>query len=171
MVKSSNKEIAKSVKTLLVMLQSLKDQQVTITLRNDTIVKGTILSVDSCMNIELQNAIVEIDNFYTTTTINEQAPDTSEVPTDDAMDCRLPMCDSELGSFIGTSKYADSPQELLTSINATANRQHEYFLVKGSRIRHIDIQTDNDLIAGTKKEIERIKNRGKQWNKHDIVRP
>lgn len=47
---------------------------------------------------------------------------------------------------------------------------YDCYIVKGTRIRHIDLPIGCDLLDSAKCEIERIRNRGKQWNKRDAVR-
>lgn len=244
----SKREIAKSVKTLLVLLQSLKKQQVTITLRNDTIVKGTIIKVDDCMNIELENAIVEDDLFYKTNNnikeskqqidyMNvdnendnniengelEQVDDDMNINSDNQETIKIEQQQQLLknvitnGASIGKSLqensninhddqeinidggeffennnadnyddeeqcYSDSDDDdvdINDSIGASntnnnegdycSNNMHDYFLVKGSRVRHIDLPSDCDLVACAKSEIERIRNRNRPWSKKDIV--
>lgn len=266
----TKKDIAKSVKTLLVMLQSLKDQQVSITLRNDTVVTGKIVEVDGDMNIELANATVEQDLFYciepiekntkkaklnqqqqqqqpttTATTGPEQtrmattnqeqerctSGDEKDVfiteerdQTCDSSERRLVAADSHVGgnssrqtnlSETSTNIHiSDGGSAILANVGAvavdddraapsTADQQpkggameegdevgnnksrhigeednlssatnvYDYFIVKGSRVRHIDLPTDCDMIASTKCEIERIRGRRKQWTKRDIVQP
>lgn len=191
MASTSRKAIAKSVKTLLVLLQSLRDQQVTITLRNDTIVKGTIIRVDSSMNIELSNATVEADPFYCT----EPKPKESEIlqaqPAETTIEVDVNDDDFNVNntgdhghavySIIGNRRANENDLSLQdgddvgdessdSDNDQSISKPCDYFIVKGSRIRHIDLPTDNDLLAGTKSEIERIRNRRKQWSKGDIVR-
>lgn len=204
---STKKEVAKSIKTLIVMLQSLRDQQVTITLRNDTLVRGTILKVDACMNIELKDAVVEIDNFYCTqTTSSEQEPNKSGSSDKDPQkgdhirtekgDVILDITDgqkiiSNIQDNVCPSKQKQQPvpsgnlidnniqEEEVNDVreqgaNALTHQcatVYNYFIVKGTRIRHIDLPTDCDLVDSTKVEIERIRSRRKQWSKRDIVRP
>lgn len=203
---SSKKEVAKSIKTLIVMLQSLRDQQVTITLRNDTLVRGTILRVDACMNVELKDAVVEIDKFYCTqTTSSEQEPNKSGLSDKDQKEdhVRTEKSDVILGTTDSQTSTSDIPDNVCPSKQqqqpvpsgnlVDKNNQEEevndvrmrgasalthqcatvynYFIVKGTRIRHIDLPTDCDLVDSTKVEIERIRSRRKQWSKKDIVRP
>lgn len=185
---STRKEVAKSVKTLIVVLQALKEQQVTVTLRNDTLVRGTILSVDSDMNIELKDATVELDGFYCTQTSSEQETtnkaNTSDIdllesagePVDkdvlivrDCSDVQNDICPSHrLPTLLDNS---DEDEEVSDGPIAQCATVYDYFLVKGTRIRHIDLPTDLDLVASTRGEIERIRNRRKQWSKKDIIRP
>lgn len=171
----TKKEIAKSVKSLIVMLQSIRDQQVTVTLRNDTIVRGIIIDVDSNMNIELKNAIVEPDMFYcTSSTPGEEEEDEEEqqnvvVSSNDDQECRLNVDET-------TDAVVDDCEEnggLIGENDAGVEQNSgklDYFVVKGTRIRHIDLPADTDLVASAKGEIERIRNRRKQWTKRDIVR-
>jgi small nuclear ribonucleoprotein (snRNP)-like protein len=126
MLASTRKDIAKSIKTLLVVLQSMRGQQVVITLRNDSNVTGTIVKVDSNMNIELSDVLIEPDLFYSTTDLSDNT-------------------------------------------NQDAGVAQPYLLVKGTRIRHIEVPDKFDLIKEAKQEITRIKNRTKQWTKDDIV--
>lgn len=190
---SSKKEIAKSVKTLLVMLQSVRNQQVTITLRNDTIVKGTILSVDASMNIELENVSVDIDHFYLTNTpttdeqlqaiaVDESVPQSEDIGEDSMMmdrdlDINQTTSDSEIKDYEKELELERSDRntndDCLTSVNNNSGngniKLYDYFIVKGTSIRHIDLPSDCDLLASAKCEIERIRNRRKQWTKRDIV--
>lgn len=209
---STKKEIAKSLKTLIVMLQSLRDQQVSIVLRNDTVVTGTIVRVDASMNVELKNAKLESDPFYQTqpTKQNKSATDnepqtSSSTDHDDTKkqthnlstsihasridqshlgghrddgytECHSrkllthdndeddPSCDNE-ESDCSESRHISKGDEHLD-----LSKQH-YFVVKGSRIRYIDLPSDHNLIESAKAEIERIRNKRKQWNKRDIIRP
>lgn len=255
----SKREIAKSVKTLIVLLQSLKKQQVTITLRNDTTVRGTIVKVDDCMNIELENAIVEDDLFYKTD--KKQTLNLNNVNNNDCKELEQQQqendymnidveCDSNInngeleqeddgdmsinsddqdtidrqkqelmagnscsgwrrinnsleenlniehddqdnnvvGDKAGDDYYddeqqcsSDSDDDVCTndSIGGENNEgdysdssnggMHDYFLVKGSRVRHIDLPSDCDLVACAKSEIERIRHRNRPWSKKDIV--
>lgn len=252
----TKRDIAKSVKTLIVMLQSLRNQQVTITLRNDTIVTGKIVDVDGQLNIELTDATVEQDLFYciqapniggetsrqherqtTTTTASgnsavvdetmrdeeeeeeeDQAGPSQEGATVDNLSERKDLnfdsshqtaagdlvdkssqhqqtpisADNETAAIVATDpltaaaadqQLADRrtrKQKVDTSgtfraskgddlSNATTITVYDYFIVKGSRVRHIDLPTDCDMIASTKREIERIRGRRKQWTKRDIV--
>lgn len=182
---TTRKEIAKSVKTLLIMLQSLRDQQVTITLRNDTIVKGTIFRVDADMNVELANASVEMDPFYCTNPVGPQTSDGDRESTGtdndaSAAESRPPGGSSEMAidddlemdeqAAAGASGQFDSDENDEDEPEDTSSALYDYFIVKGSRIRHIDLPADRDLVAGTKREIERIRSRRKQWTKRDIVR-
>lgn len=126
MLASTKKDIAKSIKTLLVVLQSMRGQQVVITLRNDLSVTGTIDKVDSNMNVNLSDVMVEPDPFYVTATAGGGE-------------------------------------------NATKVVKSDFLLVKGSRIRHIEVPDNFDLIEEAKREITRIRNRTKQWTKRDII--
>lgn len=193
MAPQTKKEIAKSIKTLIVMLQSLREQQVTVTLRNDTIVRGIIIKVDACMNIELKDATVEVDKFYC---IESQSLDTksqddiyekgdehlldienhtnqTRASVDMAGDSSC--CGSGEEDIYGTHSDEDNDDAATDydddTHQQTATTCNKYFLVKGSRIRHIDLPNDSDLVAGAKYEIQRLRNRSKQWNKRDIVRP
>ena len=188
MLASSKRDVAKSIKTLLVMLQSMKDQQVTITLRNDTLVSGTITSVDSNMNIELRDASIAPDPFYNTTATpvlegindDDSSPKTSTFDNDvasttdnlsDSTSSDVKQCDSQVPHPIidGPIDYSDSSSDEYTD-QTESEQLLSYFLVKGSRIRHIDVPADIDLLEQTKGEIERIRNRRKQWSKRDIIR-
>lgn len=124
MLAVTRKDIAKSIKTLLVVLQSMRGQQVVINLRNDLVVTGTVIKVDSNMNVNLSDVVVEPDPFYIT--------------TDD--------CD-------------DTSRSVKT----------DFLIVKGSKIRHIEVPDNFDLIEEAKREINRIRNRRRQWTKRDIV--
>lgn len=208
---SAKKEIAKSVKTLIVMLQSIKDQQVTITLRNDSIVTGTIVRVDANMNIELKEATVQLDPFYCTDIQPEQTKhamnaakdsDSHEEDQQDHSDggtasgggggdgCDYVIDDSVSVDQTDTTNHSifdtdaldvnscwqndnanDDDGDSATDSEPTTTRPilYDYFVLRGSRIRHIDLPTDCDLIASTKCEIERIRGRRKQWTKRDIV--
>lgn len=204
MLASTRKDTAKSVKTLLVLLQSMRNQQVTITLRNDTIVRGTILKVDANMNIELKDATVESDLFYSTTPvaavdsdqqsdsknndglIEEQefkvnsdiqggtranfAPNNSNNDTTEEMTTKIDQDNDNDGRLDGSEEEEDDDDDDEGEEEQQTNRLHDYFLVKGSRVRHIDVPTDYDLLASGRSEIERIRNRCKQWTKRDIVR-
>lgn len=169
------------------MLQSMKDQHVTITLRNDTIVSGTITSVDSDMNIELRDASLAPDPFYNTTKtavledINDikSSPKATRYDNDTRNSDDLPHStnsDAKQCLSQDSSSAIDCPVDCSDSSSDESTDQTEseqllsYFLVKGSRIRHIDIPADIDLLAKTKEEIERIRNRRRQWNKRDIIR-
>lgn len=167
MLASTRKDIAKSIKTLLVMLQTLKDQQVTITLRNDSIVCGTVIKVDAEMNIELKNAHIEPDQFYCT-----QPADSKQVQTHTAYDESNVSIDKETESEEMVTEQSESEEDdEQGDENDSTGKLFDYLLVKGSRIRHIDMPVaDCDLLANTKQEIERIRNRHKQWTKHDIIR-
>lgn len=256
----TKKDTAKSVKTLLVLLQSCRDQQVTITLRNDTIVQGTIVGVDGNMNIELKDAIVRPDPFYITKCPNldsalrldtgatvaaskngdgvgasrcmthssnkkdahremdtvqrqhqqQQVEETDtclKTPGGDFIDNNGD--DVELTSTANTTTTtpntgedtyttiraggSGSDDDLDDDVNSNCEEESDdtsseeqnvndgndagagqttsgdYFIVKGPRIRHIDLPTDCDLVASAKCEIERIRGRHKQWSKSDIV--
>lgn len=193
-----SKDVAKSVKTLLVMLQSCKNQQVSMVLRNDTRVTGTIVRVDGSMNIELQNATIEQDAFYCTDgkidssgkdlpgrekNSNDGAePNANIDPTGDSSTHEKPFVDNDCGddftrdkssghdSIIGSDHDGDDDDDNDDKCARQHNETYDYFIVKGSRIRHIDLPTDCDHIAGTKSEIERIRNRRKQWSKKDILK-
>lgn len=185
----TKKEIAKSVKTLLVMLQSIKDQQVTITLRNDTIVRGTILDVDANMNIELKDAMLEPDLFYCTRLAKVQMKQQQGQKHDQQLEQQQPQQEQPPSMTIDddcepdTDNLANEPTCPLIEIeekeepvegnsdgNEQVARSFDYFVVKGTRIRHIDLPPDYDLVASAKCEIERIRSRRKQWTKRDIVR-
>lgn len=187
---STRKDVAKSVKTLIVMLQSLKEQQVTITLRNDTLVRGSILGVDANMNVELKDATVELDGFYCTQTSSEQETtnntniledidlqksanetvvDTKGLIVRDCSEVQSDICPSHrLPTLVDNN---DEDEEVHDEPSAYCATVYDYFVVKGTRIRHIDLPTDLDLVGSAKGEIERIRNRRKQWSKKDIVRP
>lgn len=120
---TSRKDIAKSIKTMIVALQSMRGQQVAITLRNDSIVTGKVVRVDSNMDVELSDATVVPDPFYLIDGNSE--------------DCNH-RCDT-------------------------------YFLLKGTKIRHIEVPEDFDIILEAKREISKIKNRTKPWTKSDII--
>lgn len=203
MIKSTKKETAKSVKTLLVMLQSMRGQQVTITLRNDSVVRGTIIKVDANMNIELENATMEQDLFYQIETGQQSGEDDNHsersMSVDEEMDNKsteyellvdtnesdkINNIDQASKEDFNTEQGANRRDQCLDNNTDTEDeneneddndRRHgkdlEYFLVKGTRVRHIDIPADYDLLAGGKSEIERIRDRSKQWTKRDIVRP
>lgn len=158
----------------------MKDQQVIITLRNDSIVSGTISSVDSNMNIELRNATIRPDPFYDTTEIalphddddHEHETDINQSinsiasHTTEKVDVSLNL-DQDLDQSMNEDSADDEDND---NGNDTLEETLEYFVVKGSRVRHIDIPDDFDLIGRAKQEIERIRNRRKQWTKRDIVR-
>lgn len=240
----TKKEIAKSVKSLIVMLQSLRDEQVTITLRNDSIVKGTIINVDAAMNIELKDTIIEPDLFYVTdrspppstikkipkqsspnrstmsnntyrnqpssaniTNFNkDQDTDSTLVVSSHEMKSELLKVNSEKEDNIESTKifstedvpicvdqeeYFSSQESQETeqedrfyseqdefdqsesnddsSIDQTVNQYINYHLVKGSRIRFIELPNNIDLLTSTRSEIERLRNRRKQWTKRDII--
>lgn len=219
----TKKEIAKSVKSLIVMLQSLTGQQVTITLRNDTIVRGTILKVDPSMSIELGNASVEEDLFYRTipvkhvasTTESNTSPsqtkeDQDKLRSDNQTNCSedqdfpatrnidmatnlsvtLERCnktdedeltqDDECRKFRRADVHGDSidHDDDVVIYDDNSNDTEEapapdmnYYLVKGSRIRYIQLPSHLDMIASAREEIERLRNRRKRWTKKDIVRP
>lgn len=263
----TKRDIAKSIKTLIVMLQSLRDQQVRITLRNDTLVTGKISQVDGDMNIELTDATVEQDLFYhiqpndvrkkakldvsttssmehlldTQVTTNEQDQDRQTfAQPKEGVNCKAnlserkdPNCDNRAhrdappptaDDLVDKSRLLQTSvdKDTTTTASTGANRQpapmadvaadhstapavqqskrkneqqqeegegqasaadaalddlpstttnvYDYFIVKGSRVRHIDLPADCDMIASTKCEIERIRARRKQWTKRDIVR-
>lgn len=180
----TKKEIAKSVKTLLVMLQSIRDQQVTIVLRNDTLVRGTILNVDANMNIELKDAMLEPDLFYCTKFAKAhiqqqqhqyqqqlQQPLCMDIEADDENDNCLSDMDKQAETACPLIKIEEKGEaNSKANENEQISNNFDYFVVKGTRIRHIDLPTDCDLVASAKCEIERIRNRRKQWTKRDIVR-
>lgn len=178
----TKKDVAKSVKTLLVMLQSCRNQQVTVTLRNDTLVRGTLISVDASMNIELSNAIVEPDLFYCTDKTSKEDYDKDNMEVEDKIideksgesSAQKEPCvdnDSKLRSDKSSSPSNESRSLFNKNTHTIATVQAcDYFLVKGSRIRHIDLPSDYDLVESTRNEIERLRTRRKQWTKHDIVR-
>lgn len=178
MLARQRKDVAKSIKTLLVMLQSMRDQQVTITLRNDHIVTGTIISVDSNMNIQLKNALVGPDPFYQTAQSTRPEETKKPVPDDPQQtqtnthevdkemltlseDSREGYHDDETKPVSSESDDDDDPQD---------EKAFDFFVVKGTRVRQVDIPEDFDVLAGTKQEIERIRNRRRQWSKRDIVK-
>lgn len=185
---STKREVAKSIKTLIVMLQSLKDQQVTITLRNDILVKGTIIKVDACMNIELKDAVVEVDKFYCTMQTSEQInklclsdedgqKEDHNNGKDDCLEVRVNNDTQDDGSprervpiLVDNN---DEEEEVNDGQGVSTTHQcatvYNYLVVKGTRIRHIDLPSDRDLVDSTKSEIERIRSRRKQWSKRDIV--
>lgn len=199
---TTRKDVAKSTKTLLVMLQSCRNQQVTVTLRNDTRVKGTIIKVDADMNIELKDATLEPDPFYCTTSSSESCGGGGgivcnsklkpECDTDDESDfecntittatitattnatCAVSLVDnSEVGNINKNTSLSSGALNKAAGVNNEIGQSAQvcdYFLVKGSRIRHIDLPSDCDLLENTRNEIERIRNRRKQWTKRDIVR-
>ena len=149
MLKSTAKDIAKSVKSLLILLQSMRGQRVVITLRNDSLVTGTIIRVDADMNIELEDATMEPDPFYITT--NVQTDTIVETPTPERL-------------------QDDEPHDEDDAVSEPDGGQYRYLVIKGSRVRHLDVPEDCDLVQAAKHEIERIRNRHKQWSKRDIVR-
>lgn len=183
---ATRKDVAKSIKTLLVMLQSLKDQQVTITLRNDTTVRGTIIKVDSDMSIELRDATVESDPFYctnstATTTITPSAPTSTQPTSSVGESFQRPDSDSEvdMGDLDNAPAITNDDNQNICQTGGDGEQcdgdkqtaaSRDYFVIKGSRIRHIDLPADYDLVAGTRREIERIRSKRKQWTKRDIVR-
>jgi small nuclear ribonucleoprotein (snRNP)-like protein len=122
---TTKKDIAKSIKTLLVLLQSMRGQQVVLTLRNDSIVRGTVVKVDSNMNINMSDVTIEPDPFYI---VEDRCEDVDSV-----------------------------------------NVKSDYMVVKGTRIRHIEVPRDFNLIEEGKREINRVRNRRKQWTKNDII--
>lgn len=198
MYASSKKEVAKSVKTLLILLQSMRNQEITITLRNDYIVQGTLLKIDDNMNIELENATVEPDPFYNTSSFiddNRQSSDEDEIVTDEP---RMLDDDDDDSSNTKTRNRIQNDTTILPNQQAdkqnhndeddgagdyeraeddeadiviTARRDHKYLLVKGSRVRHVDVPADCDLLGGAKRELDRVRNKYKQWTKRDIIRP
>lgn len=162
---ANKRDVAKCLKTLNVMLQSLKDQQVTITLRNDSIVRGTITSVDADMNIELRDATLAPDHFYLTDTPQEprKLTDNEEVAASGDLSA------AAIGEEVeGDTCDSDSSCEDLVNDDETI---YSYFVVKGSRVRHIDLPSDLDLASATRSEITRVRNRRKHWTKRDIVQP
>lgn len=246
MLTTSKKDIAKSVKTLLVLLQSMRGQDVVITLRNDNIVKGTILKVDANMNIELKNATVEPDPFYNTSdqvttireedrevkieeqitlvrhhlpggiesadplttlaaaaatrqrlsdTTNNDTPasvrdfiDRSSVQTMTSNGARQLDGGQLQGQFHAPAATVNRVEPLSCELNddehrdidddqprergilTSSRRKSDYLLVKGSRVRHVDVPADYDLVGGAKRELELVRNRRKQWSKRDIIR-
>lgn len=219
---AAKKDIAKSVKTLLVMLQSMRDQRVRITLRNDTLVTGTIIKVDADMKIELRDAMVQLDKFYCTDkdTLNlldvrqhlcksKQAADPRQTSEDFHGDNHHRSDISDMGTQqsadgninndshsqgvieAGTRATNSGDSYALGQHNRSAIGMeidddndkhveddqdhestatlHEYFVVMGSRVRHIDLPTDCDPLSATKREIQRIRDRTRQWTKKDIV--
>lgn len=153
------------------MLQSIRNQQVIVTLRNDTLVKGTILDVDANMNIELKDAMLEPDLFYCTKLakvhIQQQAP--SKI-IDDCESDMDNLADGATSCPFIKIEEKEEPVASDSDGNEQISRSFDYFVVKGTRIRHIDLPTDCDLVASAKSEIERIRSRRKQWTKRDIVR-
>lgn len=179
---SSRKDTAKSVKTLIVMLQSLRDQQVIVVLRNDNIVRGTLIKVDASMNLELKNASVEPDPFYETNSAENQRgediiPSIDENNLDSLANiqsyrevvCDKDQTDQSCDKDIDERSYSD---EGMSEQGDGIDEQsvYDYFVVKGSRIRYIQLPDDNDLMELTKLEIERIRNKRKQWTKRDIIK-
>lgn len=202
----SKKDVAKSVKTLIVMLQSLRDQQVTIVLRNDSIVRGTVIKVDASMNVELRDATVDLDPFYQTDPVGQglinscsidSLVDTVDIglasgdidsPIDNVSghlsglsnkhgnlesesELRLDSDEEDVSSDIGDDYSINNQGSSLQGDKPIGKRIFDYFVVKGTRIRYIDLPNDRDMVASTKAEIERIRDRSKQWSKHDIIRP
>ena len=173
MLTTTRKDVAKSVKTLLVMLQSMRQRQVTITMRNDTIVRGTIIKVDASMNIELQDATIEPDPFYctsdlidattaatttTTTTTTTTADDEARDSSGDELDEQPDQIHHDQDDPSDDERRGEQQRETCP-----------YFVVKGSRVRHIDIPEGLDLMASTRLEIERIRNRRKPWTKRSAL--
>lgn len=196
---TTKKDIAKSVKTLLVLLQSMRGRTVRITLRNDTLVTGTIIAVDSDMKIELKNATVEVDKFYhiDRSTLNllnlrrelsestvpepgqnskalrhysdlgtEQSAD-NNVNNDSCMRGTVQATDS--GDHFTDGEHNDPAVQAADQDHDSSATLHEYLVVMGSRVRHIDLPTDCDPLSSTRLEIQRIKTRARQWTKKDIV--
>lgn len=159
---ATRKEVAKSIKTLLVMLQSMRDQQIAITLRNDSIVYGTIKNVDSNMNVTLIDAVIELDPFYFTTPVrsSETSPENVDEELDEQPDFRASPERPDIES-------SDDSEQDSTPGN---KKPIPFFILKGSRIRHIDLPNYLDPIAEAKQEIERMRHRTRAWTKTDIVR-
>lgn len=194
----TKRDIAKSVKTLLVMLQSLRNQQVTITLRNDSIVQGTVVEIDGDMNIELARATVKEDLFYciqpngntTPARINPNKKARLEPQESTSMSpATLTKTDETQAADCGANKQVveedkdnidyddddneeeedDREEKEGEDLSNTISHVYDHFIVKGSRVRHIDLPADCDMIASAKSEIERIRARRKQWTKRDII--
>lgn len=165
----SRRDVAKTVKSLNVLLQSLRDQQVVVTLRNDSIVKGTIISVDGDMNMELRDASLCQDPFYVTNTSGDPPVIASTAPSRDSQ---------EAGGETTRAGNKDQASDSESSTNSDSDGDdndddetelYSYFIVKGSRVRHIDLPAELDLVNSARSELERIRNRRKQWSKRDIV--
>lgn len=230
---AAKKDIAKSVKTLLVMLQSIRDKRVAITLRNDTLVTGTVVKVGADMKIELKDATVEVDRFYCTdeNTLNlvnahsdlkKSEPLQHKDNDSDLEDCIGPDdmdieqsddnsnndafekgaidtnprakngavnngtcheqddynihhdddCDKQVrhDQAVGSTSGLQDPYGKGTKGDESTSTLHEYFVVMGSRVRHIDLPADCDLLSATKSEIKRIRDRTRRWSKKDIIR-
>lgn len=178
---TTRKEIAKSIKTLIVMLQSMRGKEVAVTLRNDSIVRGTIAKVDHDMNIELLNATVEQDLFYVTPdslrrrSQSSSQPSSKRISREDVGDNFVGASDEDDGAASSSgpqqANLIDDQQRSSSSSSSPTNSgnvMYDFFLVKGSRIRHIDLPADDgcDLLDCTRNEIERLRNRRKQWNLH-----
>lgn len=199
-MQSSRKDTAKSIKSLIVLLQSLRGQKVTITLRNDTTVRGVVIKVDANMNIELKNATIEPDKFYRTDDMDESQLSS---PVDlivqgsdvvDDMNIRLETMTNESSQSICNagelSSHSQNKNPIVTVVGDTSedseqgdddetgdnanlcepNTEYDYLVVKGSRIRHLDLPNDSDLLQATREEILRIRNRRRQWTKRDAIR-
>lgn len=167
---ANKRDVAKTVKSLNVLLTSLRDQQVTVTLRNDSIVKGTIMSVDGDMNLELRDATVKQDPFYITTSTSSSSNETTR-----ASPAKGSSCDADVAAGGETTRAGseDRPSDSESSVNSAEegddSTPYGYFIVKGSRVRHIDLPAGLDLVNSARCELERIRNRRKQWSKRDIV--
>lgn len=173
---ATKKDVAKSIKTLIVMLQSMKNQQVSITLRNDSVVRGTIVKVDSNMNVELMNVIIEPDPFYCTAEgpsdgPSNLIPDKIKYSTDTVINNNM-IAQRKDTNHVDPSilNQEEEDHDVDDGEMIDANDSLAYLIVKGSRIRHIDVPENFDVMANTKQEIERMRGRTKQWTKQDIVR-
>lgn len=154
-IKLTSIETAKSIKTLLVALQSMRTKRVRINLRNDTFVEGTLIRVDGCMNVELVDAVEFQDTFYITPAKNntkEQMIDESksDIKTKNDVDKKEDI------SKDGSDEYEDHDLDTI--------------IIKGTKIRYIEVLEDVDIIDSTKKEISRIRSRYRPWTKKDIVK-
>lgn len=55
----TQREKAQSAKTLICLLQSLVNKETSVELRDDSIIEGTVQSVDGFMNVELTSAVLK----------------------------------------------------------------------------------------------------------------
>ena len=134
MLAAKKRDTAKSVKTLLVTLQSMRGRDVVFTLRNDSVVRGTIIRVDADMNVELQNATVEPDPFYDTNDVASQPIFRNSIP-------KVRTTNSSQQEEGDNQTPVDSHNALSTLAAAAATRQRA-----DERVTNPANEADTDLI-------------------------
>ncbi|KAH9424530.1 hypothetical protein DERP_004715 [Dermatophagoides pteronyssinus] len=139
---TASKEIAKSTRTLICLLQSLIDHRVLIELRNDHFVLGMLQSVDCYMNCESSSAKIWSLNDW----IEDQCHDNNATIINLQCD-RLP-----------DTEWLDKH-----------SKQMDYIFIKGNRIRFIHLPEEINIIDCIEKQLKFYRERNK--NVMAIQRP